>query len=286
MATGSAEHIDVTTADAFIPETWAKTMLVARQENLVFAPRFWGELAERELKIGDVLHIQGLSNLTAQTKNTSSNAVIVYETITESNTNLTIDTWRYNGIALETFAASIANRDLLAAYAPKQGYAIAEAFDAVLAGLVDNFSQIVGSLNVGLTYDDLIRADQYLNDGNHPQEDRSIVISPAEKGNFLSIDFFINNDYSKVASAKFGNRGSLGMWHQVPVFVTTNVEGSNTVGHDNGFFQKEAVAWGMSMKPTVHREFDIDALARKVVVEQGDGSIETRDTAGVFARGL
>jgi hypothetical protein len=122
VATGSSEHIDVTTADAFIPETWAKTMLVARQENLVFAPRFWGELAERELKIGDVLHIQGLSNLTAQTKNTSSNAVIVYETITESNTNLTIDTWRYNGIALETCAqAGVRDRGSLRRGAGRAG---------------------------------------------------------------------------------------------------------------------------------------------------------------------
>lgn len=284
MATGTAEHIDVTTADAFIPETWAKTMLIAREANLVFAPLFWGELAERELKIGDVLHVAGLTNLTAQTKNTSSNAVISYETITESLTNLTIDTWRYQGIALETFAASIANRDLLATYAPKQGFAIAEAFDAVLAGLVDNFSQIVGTLNVPLTYDDLLEADQFLNDANHPQEQRSIVIAPAQKAEFLKLDHFINNDYS-VAEGKGGMRGSIGAWMGVPTFVSTATEGSNSIGHDNGFFQKEVVAWGMSMRPTVHREFDIDALARKVVVEQGDGSIEMRDTAGVFMRG-
>jgi hypothetical protein len=149
---------------------------------------------------------------------------------------------------------------------------------------VDNFSQIVGTLQVPLTYDDLLEADQFLNDANHPQEDRSIVISPAQKAEFLKLDHFINNDYS-VAEGKGGMRGSIGTWMGVPTFVSTATEGSNSIGHDNGFFQKEVVAWGMSMRPTVHREFDIDALARKVVVEQGDGSIEMRDTAGVYMRG-
>ncbi len=287
MATGTAEHIDATTADAFIQETWSKRAIVARMQELNFAESVTREY-EDDASIGDLIHIQSRGHLTVQTKNRSANAATIFETVTETNTDITLGTWDYQAIALETATKKQANRDLLEFYAPEQGYALALAVDDVLASLVDDFSQNVGTLIAELTYEDLLRGDQYLNDANAPQEDRVIQISPAQKAGFMKLDQFVNADYSKLngsinAKAK---ANSIGTWMgQYPVMVSTNVEGSNAAGHDNGMYHKSALALVMQMKATTHMQFDINYLANKVVVEHLYGSGELRDDHGVWLKG-
>ncbi len=285
MATGTTEHIDVTTADIFIGENWSKQYIIAREKLLIFSPTFTHKY-QADLKMGDTVHIPLVSNLTAQTKNTSSNAAVVFETVTETQVNLIINTWRYNGIAVETYTASLTNSDLMMAYAPKQAYAIAEAFDAALAAFVDDFgTNIVGTLNQDLTYEDLLLARQYLGDSLAPFMNRHICISPAQEAGFLKIDQFISGEYDRLATLTASQAAAIGTWMGVPVHVSTNVEGSNAIGHDNSFHHEEAVGWAMSLEPTVHRMFDINYIANKVVIEQGDGAIELRDNHGVWARG-
>jgi hypothetical protein len=286
LATGTAELIDATTADVFIPEHWSAEAVVAREDALVFAG-VSNRVFEKYISVGDVIHIPSIGNLTAQSKGLAANAATIFETVTESNTNLTVNTWRYSAIAVETYTAKATNRDLLASYAGKMGFALGLAHDDVLAGLPDNFSQTVGTLAVDLSYEDFLRARQYLDDANAPTEDRHIVISPAQEEGMLQLDHFINADYSRVngETASRKDRGFVGSWLGIDVHKSTNVEGSNAAGHDNALLQREAIATAVQLKPRVHREFDINYLATKVALEQVDGSGEIRDDHGVWMKG-
>jgi len=74
-------------------------------------------------------------------------------------------------------------------------------------------------------------------------------------------------------------------FYRMPAYVSTNTEGSNAAGHDNGMFQKEALALVVQMKPTAHSMYDIDYLVDKVAIEQLYGTREMRDDHGVWMKG-
>ena len=71
----------------------------------------------------------------------------------------------------------------------------------------------------------------------------------------------------------------------MPIYRSVNVEGTNSAGHDNGMFQKEAVALVMQIAPKTYHQFDIDYIVDKVVIEQLYGTQEMRDDHGVWLKG-
>ena len=285
MATGATEFIDNTTADVFIPEIWSPLAIVAREQQLVFA-KLVDRRFEDGLSAGDTIHVPGGSDLAARTK--STNTAITYETVTESNTDITISTHKYAAIAVESITKVQNNRDQLALYAGKLGYALGLDVDDTLAGLPDNFSQTVGTLAAENTYHDYLRAIQYLDDANAPAESRYFVISPAAEVGLMKADIYTNNDYSMLHGE--GRNTALEFAYvssflNIPVYKTTNVEGTNSAGHDNTLFQKESIALVMQMAPTMHSMFDIDYFADKVAIEQLYGTQEMRDDHGVWIKG-
>jgi len=285
MATGATEFIDVTTADVFIPEIWSPLAIVAREQQLVFA-KLVDRKFENGLSYGDTIHVPGVTDLAARSK--SANTAITYETVTESNTDITIGTHKYAAIAVESIVKVQNNRDQLQLYAGKLGYALGLDVDDTLAGLPDNFSQTVGTLAAENTYHDYLRAIQYLDDANAPAENRYFVISPAAEVGLMKADIYTNNDYSMLHGE--GRNTALEFAYvssflNIPVYKSTNVEGSNSAGHDNTLFQKEAIALVMQMNPTMHSMFDIDYFADKVAIEQLYGTQEMRDDHGVFIKG-
>jgi len=286
MATGATEFIDATTAAAAIPELWSKEVQVARDPELLFAELF-DRHYEKELNYGDTLHVTPIGSLTVTTKDTSANAAVLFETETPTNIDIVVNTWQYAAVAIETVEKKQSHLDLMGIYGPRMGVALAMAVDDVLAGLVDDFSNTLGVLGTETSYDDYIRGDQYLNDANAPQDGRAIVVSPAGKTGLMKLDQFINADYSKLNAGASPNLKSknLGTWLGYPVYLSSNVEGTNAAGHDNAMFHKSAVALVIQINPTNHSQFDINFLAFKSVTEQLSGSKEMRDDHGVFLAG-
>ena len=173
-------------------------------------------------------------------------------------------------------------------YAGKLGYALGLDVDDTLAGYPDGFSNTVGTLAAENTYNDYLRAIQYLDDANAPIENRVFIISPAAEVGLMKSDIYTNNDYSML----HGEGRNTALEHayvasflNIPVYKTTNVEGDNSAGHDNTLFQKESIALVMQMNPTMHSMFDIDYLVDKVAIEQLYGTQEMRDDHGVFIKG-
>ena len=285
MATGATEFIDNTTADVFIPEIWSPLAIVAREQQLVFA-KLVDRRFENGLSAGDTIHVPGVSDLAARTK--STNTAITYETVTESNTDITISTHKYAAIAVESITKVQNNRDQLQLYAGKFGYALGLDVDDTLAGLPYNFSQTVGTLAAENTYHDYLRAIQYLDDANAPAESRYFVISPAAEVGLMKQDIYTNNDYTMLHGE--GRNTALEFAYvssflNIPVYKTTNVEGTNSAGHDNTLFQKETIALVMQMAPQMHSMFDIDYFTDKVAIEQLYGTQEMRDDHGVWIKG-
>jgi len=191
-------------------------------------------------------------------------------------------------------AAVQSNVDQLQLYAGKLGYAVGLAVDDSLAALQDVLNNNVGSLAVGLDTDDWLRAIQYLDDENVPTESRVAVISPAERMNLLKDDKYIHNDYGLVHGTSPRTTALQGAYTRsffdIPVYVTTNVDGTNATGHDNSMFHKECFALLMQLEPAVHSQYDIDFLCDKVALFEMYGVLQMRDSStygryGVWMKG-
>ena len=287
MATGATEFIDNTTADVFIPEIWSSLAIVAREAQLVFA-KLVDRKFEDGLTKGDKLNIPNISDLAARAK--SINAAITYETVTETNTTITVDQHYYAAIAVESITKVQSDRDMLAAYAGKLGYALGLNVDDALASQVeaDWSGQTVGTLAAENTYHDYLRAIQYLDDANAPADNRYFVISPASEVGLLKMDTYINNDYTNIHGTgreSALDKAYISSFLGVPVYKSTNVDGTNSAGHDNTLFQKEAQALIMQMTPSMHTMYDIDYFADKVAIEQLYGEQVMRSDHGVWIKG-
>ena len=174
-------------------------------------------------------------------------------------------------------------------YAPEQGYALALSVDDVLAGLVDDITNNVGTLAIENSYDEILRAWQYLEDANAPEEDRWFAVSPAAVAGFMKIEQYVNGDYKVLqgerSSKSARDKAFIGAWMGIPIYKSTNVEGTNAAGHDNGLLQKEALALVMQMKATFHQMFDVDYFALKVAVEHLYGTKEMREDHACWIKG-
>ena len=265
MTQAATEFIDISSANVYLEEIWSKMASVARETKLVFAANV-DRRQEAELKRGQILRIGRITDLTATAK--AENGAISYETTTETEDTLTIDTFTYAAFAIEDVVKPMVSIDLVSKYMPKIGYALAKALDTEIAGLIDDgiMSQSVGTFATGLTYDNIVRSDQYLNDGDTPEDDRVIIISNGEKANWLKLDQFINRDYQEIRS------GLLGSVLSYPILVSNNTDGNNTNGHDNVMMHKSAIMAAVQIQPNIKTAYDIDYLAAKVVGLQTSGT--------------
>ena len=256
MATGTTEFIDLTTVDVFLMEVWSQAVSRARSRKLVFGDHV-DRSPEAELKPGQIYRKQRVSHLAARSK--TANSAISYETVTESEDTLTINNYYYAAFAIEDVITPMVKVSQLSAYMPELGYALAKQEDDDLAALIDDgtITQSVGTLATGLTYDNYVRADQYLQDAEAPESDRCIIISHAEKANAMKMEQFINKDYD------LGNplKGNLLGY---PVYITGNTNGTNAAGHDNVMLHKDVIFFAQQISPNVKTMYDLDYLCGKV----------------------
>lgn len=282
MTQAATEFIDITSADVYREEIWSKMASVAREKKLVFAANV-SRREEAELKRGEILRIGRISDLTATDK--TVNQAISYETTDESEDTLTIDTFKYAAFAIEDVVKPMLSLDLVNLYMPKIGYALGKAIDTEIATLIPGgtISQNVGTLATGLTYDNIVRADQYLNDGDTPEDERCIIISNGEKANWLKMDQFINKDYTEIRS------GLLGSVFNYPILISNNTYGSASAGHANVMMHKSAIMLAIQIQPTIKTAWDIDYLCAKVVGLQTSGidyNEAYTSTHAVYMKGL
>lgn len=279
--------ITATTGAQSNPAITSKQVIEVREANLGFE----GTVSRKyydEARVGTTVKWSLITNLNSgnarQKSEGNSGNDITYDVNTETAVTLTINQHWYQAFELEEFEASLTTLDLQALYTKRAAYGVNLKIDAVLAALVDDFSQTVGTLAVDLTDDDVRRAIQYLDDANAPNDRRWFAMSPASKNSMLSVDRYASSDFNRggganIISGQFGDIYGLNCWN------STNVEGTNAAGHDNGIYQSDAIALGMRMSPRTRTFDDINNLSTQVAISAIFGVIETRDDHGVWAKG-
>ena len=251
-------NITVTGAAAHIPEIWAKPTIDAVEANVVIAPHVQTKW-KKELTVGDILNIGYISNPTAETKTADTD--VTFESPgasgVEGSETITVNTHQYVAFVVENITKVQSQADLVAKYSKKAGYALASAVDVNLAALASSFSNFVGTLGIELTYDNLLRASQYLDDANAPTTDRFIILGPAAKHGILKLDEFKSSDYVGPDTAGQAVRDAyIGKILGAPTYNTTLVTTPSAGQHECWFCQKEGVALIMQDTKT-HSTFDI-----------------------------
>lgn len=279
--------ITSTTGDVSNPRITSKQVIEVRDANLAFSGTVSSTYRD-EAGVGTSIRWSNITNpnsgaARAKTEGNSGND-IVYDAQTETAVTLTFNQHYYSAFELEEFEAHLSIIDQEMLYKRRAAYVVNLAVDDALAALVDDFSQTVGTLAVDLTDDDIRRAVQYLDDANAPKDGRYFAMAPATKNSMLAIDRYASSDFNRgnganIISAAFGQIYGLTTWD------STNVEGTNAIGHDNGIYQRDAIALGMRMQPRTRVFDDISNLSTQVAISVIYGVIETRDDHGVWAKG-
>ena len=209
---------------------------------------------------------------------------IIFDVNTEGAVTLTINQWMYSAWELEEFENAMSIVDLKKWMTRNAAYVLDTSIDDTLAALVDDFGQTVGTLAVDLTDDDIRRAVQYLDDANAPADGRYFALSPATKNSMLAIDRYASSDFNRGGGANI-IKGEFGTIYSLKGWESTNIEGTNAAGHDNGIYQRDSMALGMRLKPKTRKFDDILNLSEQYSISAIWGVVEIRDDHGVWAKG-
>lgn len=274
-------------ADQFLLDIWANKIEEFRRRSLVFTGTC---TMASEYGVGKVRGFQNLTipatsllnSGTARQKAESTN--ITYDANTDSPYTLAIDQHWYQAFNKEEFADALSGFDIEGAYAPAIIETLVRKEDATLAALVDNFTgQTVGAFAQPNTEEQFVRAIQYLDDADHPQEGRKWVFSNPASLQLLQNTRYISADY---VGNKPVESGRVMRLYDYPALKSTNVEGSNAAGHDNGLVHRSyAVHHRVGARPKVRTFDDIDSLSDRMAASMIWGNAQLRTDAAVWCKG-
>jgi hypothetical protein len=255
----------VTQVANFTPEVWATECAKASENAAVIAPRVNRRL-EKVMKMGDTVHVPTLSNLTANTK--SANTAVDWQAITETVTDVSVQTQKYTAMLHEDIGMIQANQDTFELYSKKAAYPLRRAIEVGIAAIFDGLSQTSGSAGVEFVWDDFVYAFQLVNEAGlmmaaaDPDNDFSWFLSPAAWAGCLKLDVFINGDYgSKGAVASGKVNTALG----APVFMSNLLESDATGQHDNAFFHRDQFVLVEQEEPKVESDRIIEHIGDAMV---------------------
>ena len=285
---------DTTNLSSSVPQMYSHMTADYREANFLYVNLF-DRKYEADLSEGDRVFIHGVDRFQAETASQANTLGTAGGSLTFDEANLIArisliaDTHIYQAFDLEYEADLFSNIGLMEKLTKASGYAVAHRIDDDAAGLIDNFSQTVGTLAVGFTESDIKRGVQYLNDAFAPEDSRVFVFSPAEQMNLFGIERFVNAQYS----ASIGNvnvdskyKGYVTNILGMDWYMSLNVEGTNSAGHDNGMWQKEACATLIveESRPVSHYEITTDTT--RYAIHAIYGFVEVRDDHGVLMKGM
>src|SRR5262245_16082326 len=283
MATGATEFFYNTMADVvFSPDICSKHVLRATESNLVLA-RSVNRGFEDDASVGKTVKVASIGNLTARAK--AENTAIVYETVAETATTITLNIWSYAAVGIEDIVKVQSIIDVQNEYQRKLGYAIAKDIDTALATDFAGFSTTVGTLGTAATDANVLSAMAALDNADAPQDHRFFIMSPAENANQLALERWSNALYIGTGDQPVRN-GMLGDMYGLNLAVTTNLVKPAGGQARNAVFHRDALALVVQRSPKTHLFYDIDYFSWKLASEVIYGHQEMRDLFGVLVNGV
>jgi N4-gp56 family major capsid protein len=276
MATG---NITTTTVDAFLPEIWSQEIILAATNKSVFEPLVRRDFDGDINAAGDVVHVPLFSAVTTGTK--EANTEVTLTNYTESTKDISIDQHKYFAFRVEDIANVQSSPNLIQGYSAQGAKAIAKVEDVSIASLAINaaITQNVGATTSAGAYTDITdavirNAIQLLDEAEAPEEDRYLVISPAQKNAMLGIAKFVEAD--KLGSDVVITKGLFGQIYGVQVYISNNLPDVASVASSSGasaivgrktciMFHKEAFALARQIAPRIQSAYNLTHLATEVV---------------------
>ena len=221
------------TSGVFIPEIWAKDLIKRRDESLVMRDSV--SLINFGGNKGDTIYIPYVSNLAVKSK--AAGAPVTYQAFSDNRWQMTVNRYKEVSFAIDNFLEIFADRDLRSIYTERAGFALARELEyAILAerATVNGYnsgSNVVSNSTSGLTYSDILAANEILDKNNVPRQGRKLYIDPSQYYSLLAQDEFINADYNTGNAVQSGQVGSI---CGVPVKMTTSIVANSLTGYTNG----------------------------------------------------
>ncbi len=284
----SSATITTTTAAQFLPALWSGETFDAVEFAALLQKRV-NRSFEKDLKVGNTLYVNEISNLTTQTKSSGLDQVVAWEAITQTKNTITVSTHEYAAFLEEDIVKVQSVVDLRAKYTKKIGYALARGREVALTALFASLStNTVGTLNVELTSDDYLTVLQKLGEAGMLEDDAdagddfTLALTWAAYIDALKVDAFVNRQYNTAGDAI--QRARIGDIYGLPAF-RSNLLTANGAGHDGAAWKRDCFAMIVQEEVPVVSQYIIESLGWGVVgydiygVAECDFPVETPGSA-------
>ncbi len=191
---------------------------------------------------GDLIHIPEISRLAINDK--LPNTPVTLQARTESEFTMIIDRYKEVSFMLEDIIRIQSQYNLRAEYTREAGYTLARDMDNHLLGLrgtiQNNASQVIYNTTDGtasgsylaINRASILTAMQILNEADVPMMNRTMIVSPGQYTDLLTIPEFISADFVGGRPTVTGQIGTL--YGTIPVIQSSNVKVNSLTGYTNG----------------------------------------------------
>lgn len=286
----------------FIPEIWSTEIMRYRLEDLVFA-RYVKRIPFSG-RAGDTIKMPRISRIGVKTK--ASKTPVEYQSVTDTEWSMTIDTYKYSAIMVEDLVEIQAHTSLRSEYTRELSRALARDLDLALqaerAAIIGADSTHHVTSTTPISKAEILAAIEIMDRERVPADGRTLIVSPAHYASLLAIDSFVSSDYVDGRPIVTGRIGTL---YGVPVVVSNYLALNSATGLYNGdndpapsptpgssgslyypnqedgtvtaltanyysaiLIHRDAIALAMQKEPSVQAQWDIDYQAWKVVSTQ------------------
>lgn len=243
-----------TTGAVFIPEVWAKDIIMARRNKLV-ASNLVNHQYENDLTYGDTVHITAIAEMTADAITPGTALVPVAPTETEQT--LVIDQYYGKAIEIQDMLKRQSRYDLRRPYTDVMGFALAKAMDTDLLSEYANVEATHKQTAVAsLTFDGIVDATVLLDADNVPMEDRALIVNAVSLGDLRKLPEFTAYDETGRTGVREKAMGIVGQIYGADVYLTNAVPNAAGV-YQNMLVHKDAFAMAVQQEPNTESDRDI-----------------------------
>ena len=282
MATGAfpTASESSTTLDVLIPEIWSDKMNNFYRENL-YAVSFFTDLSSELAGGGDVLHVPNLTEMIAHPKGNAE--VVKVNNPTEDAQDLTVNTWYECSFAIEKREAQIVKKSyrLQETYAKNAAYTVGAVYEDAILALFPSFSQVVGTSAAALADSNIVRAIQYLDEADAPQEDRAFFLSPKQ----VWSDLALIDKFSLLVNTLGADpvlKGHVGYLYGIPVIKSSRI-GATLGSANSALAHKDAIIHASTIMD-VDTNYIPQYMSYLTTADVMYGVVENRDTSGVWIK--